>query len=159
MKGIICSRARALAVSGIVAAGLAAAPATAGAVTTKTFSFIGKAGSRTATVVNANSLLINARCNTGGSPVVFGFSSAPAADVFARVFDGVGRTHFLKNTSFNRRSRGIQLSPSSADFDATATVLFEASNGNVVTVQMAMDNSTTLGGQRVCTVFGSMVAS
>lgn len=158
MKGIICNRGRTFAIAGVLAAAIAA-PATAAAATTKTFSFIGKPGSRTVTLVNANSLLINARCNTRGQPVVFGFTSAPAADVFARVFDGVGRIHFLKNTSFNRRSKGIQLSPNSADFDTTATLLFEASNGDVVTVNLAMDNSTTLSRQNLCTVFGSMVAS
>ena len=160
MKGIICNRARALAVAGMVAAGVAAAPASAeAAASTKTFSLIGKPGSRTVTLVNANSLLINARCNSRGQPVVFGFTSAPAADVFGRIFDGVGWIHFVKNTSFNRRSRGIQLSPTSANFDTTTSLLFESSSGDVVTVNMAMDNSTTLSRQNLCTVFGSMVAS
>ena len=129
-----------------------------GAVT-RTFSFIGKPNSKTSTVLNIDSLLINARCSANGSPIVFAFSSAPAADIFARVFDGFGRVHILKNTSFTNRTKGIQLSPSSGDFDATGSVLFETSTGKVVTVNIAFDNSTTLVRQNLCTVFGSFIAT
>jgi hypothetical protein len=53
----------------------------------------------------------------------------------------------------------MQLSTNSGDFDATGTVLFETSNGKVVTVNYAFDNSTTLSKQNVCTVYGSVIAS
>jgi hypothetical protein len=91
--------------------------------------------------------------------VVFAFTSAPRADIFGRIFDGYGRVHILKNTSFTNKTKGIQLSPLSGDFDATGSVLFEASTGSVVTVNIAFDNSTTLVNQKVCTVFGSTIAS
>jgi hypothetical protein len=138
--------------------GTAMAANSSGAVT-RTFSFIGKPNSKTSTVLNIDSLLINARCSANGSPIVFAFSSAPAADIFARVFDGFGRVHILKNTSFTNRTKGIQLSPSSGDFDATGSVLFETSTGKVVTVNIAFDNSTTLVRQNLCTVFGSFIAT
>jgi hypothetical protein len=126
---------------------------------TKTFSFIGSPGSKTSTVVNIDGLLINARCSANGSPVIFAFSSATSADLFGRIFDGLGRLHIVKNSSFTRRSKGVGLSTSSGDFDATGTVLFEVSNGKVVTVNYAFDNSTTLAKHNVCTVYGSLIAS
>jgi hypothetical protein len=149
-----------LAVGAVLAlsGGTAMAANSSGAVT-RTFSFIGKPNSKTSTVLNIDSLLINARCSANGSPIVFAFSSAPAADIFARVFDGFGRVHILKNTSFTNRTKGIQLSPSSGDFDATGSVLFETSTGKVVTVNIAFDNSTTLVRQNLCTVFGSFIAT
>jgi len=136
-------------------ASLAASP---GAVT-RTFSFIARANSRTSTVVNIDSLLINARCDSHGFPVVFAFSSASAGDLFAHVFDGQGRVHIIHNTSFSRGSRGVLVSTTSNDFDATGVLTFETSAGKVVTVSYAFDNSTTLNKQNVCTVFGSYVAS
>ena len=126
---------------------------------TKTFSFIGKANSKTSNIVNIDSLLINARCSSSGSPVIFAFSSAQKADLFGRFFDGQGRLHIIKNSSFVKGSSGVALYPSSNDFDASGTVLFEVSDGTVVTVNYAFDNSTTLAKQNVCTVYGSYVAS
>jgi hypothetical protein len=149
-----------LVVSSIALAAFGAGTASAAASpVTRTFSFIGAPGSRTVTVVNIDSLLINARCNTSGNPVIFAFTSAGAADLFGRVFDGLGRLHIIKNTSFTRASKGVGLSTSSGDFDSTGTVLFEVSNGTVVTVNYAFDNSTTLVRRNVCTVFGSLIAS
>jgi hypothetical protein len=129
-----------------------------GAVT-RTFSYIAAPGSKTANVVNIDQLTINARCGTGGQPVIFAFTSASAADIFGRIFDGLGRIHIIHNTSFNKGGKGIALSTTSGDFDASTTVLFETSTGKVVTVQMAFDNSTTLGKRKVCTVYGSSVAT
>ena len=141
-----------------IGAASASADVSSGAVT-KTFSFIAKPSSSTGTLVNIDSLLINARCDSSGRPLVFAFTSAPSADIFARVFDGYGRVHILKNTTFTNKTKGIQLSPPSNDFDATGSVLFETSTGKVVTVNIAFDNSTTLNKQNVCTVFGSLIAS
>jgi hypothetical protein len=134
-----------------------ATKAAAGAVT-KTFSFVGKPGSKTVNVVNIDGLTINARCGTGGQPLIFAFSNVPAADIFGHVVDGVVRLHTIHNTSFSK-GVSVQLSTSSGDFDASGNVLFETSAGKVVTVQYAFDNATTLGKQNVCTVFGSVVAS
>ncbi len=131
---------------------------TSGAVT-RTFSFVGKANSKTVTLVNVDSLLINARCDSRGSPVIFGFSSSTNADLFGRIFDGLGRIHIVRNSSFTNKTTGVSLSPSSGDFDSTGTVLFETSSGKVVTVNYAFDNSTTLGKLDVCTVYGSLVAT
>jgi hypothetical protein len=126
---------------------------------TKTFSFVGKPNSRTSTIVNIDSLLINARCDSRGNPVIFAFSSAQKADLFGRIFDGLGRLHIVKNSSFVKGPKGMLLSTTSGDFDATGTVLFEVTNGTVVTVSYAFDNSTTLAKQNVCTVYGSYIAS
>ncbi|MBV9800727.1 MAG: hypothetical protein JO039_21960 [Solirubrobacterales bacterium] len=128
---------------------------------TKTFSFIGKPGSKTATLFNIDGLLINARCDSRGSPVVFAFSSASNADLFGRLFDGQGRVHIIKNSSFTKKDapRGVSLTPSSGDFDSTGIVMFETSTGKVVTVDYALDNSTTLSKLNVCTVYGSLIAT
>jgi hypothetical protein len=126
---------------------------------TKTFSYIAKPSSKTLTLVNIDSLLINGRCDASGRPVVFAFSSAPRADIFAHIFDGYGRVHIVKNTSFTNKTKGTQLSPSSGDFDASGSVLFETTTGSVVTVNIAFDNSTTLVGQKLCTIFGSVIAT
>jgi hypothetical protein len=140
--------------------GAGPASAVVAAPVTKTFSFIGKSNSKTSTVVNIDSFLINARCDSRGNPVIFAFSSASSADLFGRIFDGLGRLHIVKNSSFTKASKGgVGLSTSSGDFDATGSVLFEASNGNVVTVNYAFDNSTTLAKQNVCTVYGSVIAT
>jgi hypothetical protein len=163
MKQFIGTRGLAALIVSIVALvvsdfGTASAAGGPGPVT-KTFSFIGKPGSKTSTVVNIDGLLINARCSPNGSPVIFAFSSAGAADLFGRIFDGLGRLHLVKNSSFTRSSKGVNLSTSSGDFDATGTVLFEVSNGKVVTVSYSFDNSTTLARRNVCTVYGSLIAS
>jgi len=125
----------------------------------KTFSFVGKPNSKTTTIVNVDSLLMNARCDPRGNPVIFAFSSAQSADLFGRIFDGLGRLHIVKSSSFVKGTKGVALSTSSGDFDATGTMLYEISDGTVVTVNYAFDNSTTLGKQNVCTVYGSYVAS
>jgi hypothetical protein len=141
-------------------AGSSSAAVVSGAVT-RTFSFIGKPGSKTSTLFNIDGLLINARCDSRGSPVVFAFSSASNADLFGRLFDGLGRVHIIKNSSFTKTGapRGVSLTPSSGDFDSTGIVIFETSTGKVVTVDYALDNSTTLSKLNVCTVYGSLIAT
>jgi hypothetical protein len=161
MKHIVrrCSLAAVVTSSVLLVANAGAASAITSNPVTKTFSFIGKPGSKTSTLVNIDSLLINARCSANGSPVIFAFSSAQKADLFGRIFDGLGRLHIVKNSSFVKGTSGVPLSTSSGDFDATGTVLFEVSDGTVVTVNYAFDNSTTLAKQNVCTVYGSYIAS
>jgi hypothetical protein len=162
MQRFIRTRGLPASVVSIIAVGvLGVGPASAvvAAPVTKTFSFVGKPKSKTSTVVNIDSLVINARCDSRGNPVIFAFSSASSADLFGRIFDGLGRLHIVKNSSFTNASKGVSLSTSSGDFDATGSVLFETSNGNVVTVNYAFDNSTTLARQNVCTVYGSVIAT
>ncbi len=142
----------------LLAAGGSSAAVTTGAVT-RTFSFIGKPGSSTVTVINIDSLLINARCDAKGNPIVFGFSQVASADLFGRVFDGLGRVHIIHDSSFINTSKGDLLTPTSGDYDSTATLLYETSTGKVVTVNFAFDNSTTLNKMRVCTVYGSLIAT
>jgi Flp pilus assembly pilin Flp len=152
----------ALIVSIIALAMVGAAPsgaATNASAVTRTFSFIGQKNSKTTTLVNIDSLLINARCSANGSPVIFGFSSATNADLFGRIFDGLGRIHIIRASTFTNKNKGVALSPSSGDYDSTGTVLFETSNGKVVTVNYAFDNSTTLNKMNVCTVYGSFIAT
>ena len=142
---------------------MATRPATKTAVAnavTKTFSFTGKSKSKTTTIVNIDSLLINARCDSAGNPVIFAFSSSNNADLFGRMFDGLGRLHIIKNSAFTKKSSGVSLSPSaSGDFDSSGTVMFGTSDGKVVTVDYAFDNSTTFNHLSVCTVYGSVIAS
>jgi hypothetical protein len=141
-------------------AGTSSAAVVSGPVT-KTFSFIGKPGSKTTTLFNIDSLLVNARCDSRGNPVIFAFSSASNADLFGRLFDGLGRLHIIKNSSFTKKDapKGVSLTPSSGNFDSTGTVMFETSTGKVVTVDYALDNSTTLSKLNVCTVYGAIVAT
>jgi hypothetical protein len=147
----------------ILALSLTAASAASAAVTrgpvTRTFSFIATAQSKTITLVNTNALLINARCNAQGEPVIYAFSSSHNADLFGRFYDGLGRLHIVHDSSFVKGNPGVLLSATTGDFDATGTVLFETFNARVVTVQYAFDNSTTLAKRNVCTVYGSAVAS
>ena len=134
-----------------------ASTAGAGPVT-KTFSFIGKPGGKTQGIVNIDNFQMNARCSKQGSPIIYAFSTAPAADLFGRIFDGLGRLHIVKNSSFNKGT-SMAVATSSGDFDATGVLLFETSKGKTVTVNYAFDNSTTLSKQKVCTVYGSLIAS
>jgi hypothetical protein len=142
----------------VLTAGTSSAKTNAGPVT-KTFSLIQKPNSKSLILVNIDSLLINARCDQNGNPVIFAFSSASNGDLFGRVFDGLGRLHSIKSSSFTKANKGVSLSTSSGDFDATGTVMFESSNGKTVTVNYAFDDSTTLAKMNVCTVYGSLVAS
>lgn len=130
---------------------------TAGPVT-RTFSFIGAPGSKTTNVVSIDGLTINARCGTAGQPVIFAFSSVAKSDILGRIFDGLGRLHVVHNTSFGPNV-SVALSTTSGDFDASGSVLFETPAGKVVTINYGFDNATTLGKQKVCTVFGSAIAS
>jgi hypothetical protein len=149
-----------LSVTAVVAVGAGSASASAAtAPVTKTFSFIGKPGALPArTLFNIDGFSANARCDSKGSPIVFGFSSASNADLFGRLFDGLLRTHIIKNSAFTK-GKSVALYPSTNDFDTTGALLFETSTGKVVTVQYAMDNSTTLNHTNVCTVYGSLVAT
>jgi hypothetical protein len=160
MKRAVATRVAASAVSILVLMALAAGSASAaGGPVTKTFSFIGRAGSKTVTIVNLDSILINARCNAQGEPVIFAFSSSQNADLFGRFYDGLGRLHIVRDSSFVKGSKAVPLSATSGDFDATGSVLFETYSSKVVTVDYAFDNSTTLAKRNVCTVYGSLVAS
>ena len=142
----------------VVAAGTSSAAPNTGAVT-RTFSFTAKSNSSTKTLFNINGILVNARCDNKGNPVVYAFSSASNADLFGHVFDGLGRLHIIKNSAFIKSNKGVLLSTTSGDFDSTGNVLFETSNGKVVTITFAFDNSTTLNKLSLCTVYGSYVAS
>jgi hypothetical protein len=155
----------------LVALAAGSASAAGGPVTvtpnavTKTFSFVGTASSPTTTLINnIDSFTINARCNSRGEPVIFAFSAASNGDIFGHLFDGLGRLHLIHNSSFTNATKGVSLSTSSGDFDASGSVMFEAtnaqgSNPKVVTVNYGFDNSTTLQKLNRCTVFGSLVAS
>ncbi len=125
---------------------------------TRTFSFIGPRGSKTANIVSIDGLTINARCGTAGQPVIFAFTSVARTDILGRIFDGLGRLHVIRNTSFGPNV-SVALSTTSGDFDASGSVLFETPTGKVVTVSYGFDNATTLGRQNVCTIFGSTSAS
>ena len=61
---------------------------------TRTFSFVGPSGSKTATVVSIDGLTINARCNTSGGPVIFAFSSVAKSDILGRFSTGRVALHF-----------------------------------------------------------------
>lgn len=163
MQRIIASRRRAALVGSIAAlAALGAGAASASAATnavTRTFFFTAKPNSRTTTLFSVNGLTVNARCNASGNPVVFAFSSASNADIFVRVFDGFGRLHTFKSTSFSKGNKGMALSSASNDFDSTGQALFGTSRGNVVNVSYAFDNATTMNGLNICAVYGSYVAS
>lgn len=125
---------------------------------TRTFSFIGAPGSKTANIVSINGLTINARCGSAGQPVIFAFSGVAKSDILGRIFDGLGRVHIIHNTSFGPNV-SVALSTTSGDFDASGSVLFETPAGKVVTVSYGFDNAATLGKQNLCTVFGSAIAS
>ncbi|MGI8505294.1 MAG: hypothetical protein ACR2MK_00555 [Solirubrobacteraceae bacterium] len=143
---------------GIGALGAGSASAHTGAVT-KTFSFIAKPNSGTGKViVNIDGLVMNARCNASGEPVIYAFSNADA-DLFGRVFDGYGRLSSIKQSAFVKGNKGVLLSVNSGDFDASGNALYETYAGKVVTVNYAFDNSTTLAKRNLCTVYGSYIAS
>jgi hypothetical protein len=143
----------------LLGSGASSATGVSGPVT-RTFSYIARSNSKTRVLFNVDSLLFNARCDPRGNPVIFAFTSASNADIFGRMFDGLGRTHIIKNSSFTKKSKGVSLSPSiPGDFNSSGTVMFEASNGRTVTVNYAFDNSTTLARMSVCTVYGSIIAT
>ncbi|MFZ0043581.1 MAG: hypothetical protein WAK93_19895 [Solirubrobacteraceae bacterium] len=148
-----------MAVVGLGAVGAGAASAAPSPVT-KTFSFIASPGQpKTGRVIlNADGLVINARCNAGGGPVIYAFSNADA-DLFGRVFNGFGRLSSIKQSAFIKGNKGVLLSVNNGDFDASGTVLYETFAGKVVTVNYAFDNATTLNKRKVCTVYGSAVAT
>jgi len=141
--------------------GLAASPAVAqtGPIT-KTFSFIAAPGqpAKGKVIVNLDGLTINARCNPAGEPVIYAFSSGDA-DLFGHIFDGYGRLSAIKQSRFTKSNKGVLLSVNNGDFDASGQVDYETWTGKVVTVQYGFDNSTTLNNRKVCTVYGSAVAS
>jgi hypothetical protein len=145
----------------VLAAGTASAATTAGP-SIKTFSFIAKPShsSKGKTIVNVDGLLLNARCASNGSPVVYAFSGVSNADLLGHMFDGAGRTHIIHNTSFDKgKNKGVLVSSSSSDQDASGVLTFETSAGKVVTVNYGFDNATTLTFQNLCTVYGSYIAT
>jgi hypothetical protein len=129
----------------------------------KNFSFIGtpSASSVGKTIVNLDGLLINARCNAAGAPIVYAFTTASGGDLLGHVFDGLGRTQLIRSTSFSKAAapKGILVSTTSGDFDSSGILEFENINGQVVSITYAFDNSTTLNQRKVCTVYGSAIGS
>jgi hypothetical protein len=83
-----------------------------------------------ALVVSIDGLVINARCDARGEPVIYAFSSADA-DLFGRVFDGYGRLSSIKQSSFVKGNPGVLLSVNKVDFDASGNVLYETYRGAV----------------------------
>lgn len=125
---------------------------------TKTFNFVNTTNNKTSTLFNADGLTVNARCDRQNSPVIFAFTSAFNADLLGHVIDGSGHLHLIANDAFNKRSKGVSLAPNIVgDRDASGTLVYETFAGKVVTVTYAFDNSPTLGGKKVCTVYGSYV--
>ena len=162
IRGVRTRRLAAWIAPGIALAWLAIGPTSAVAAAspvTRTFSLVASPNSRTRTLVNIDSLLVNARCSASGAPVIYAFTSSSNSDLFGRFYDGLGRLHIVKDSSFSKLGKGVRLTPSTGDFDATGTVMFETYSGKVVTVEYAFDNSTTLGKRDVCTVYGSAIAS
>ncbi len=141
------------------AAAFRARPAASPGAVTKTFSFIAGPNSKTSTLLNIDNFLMNARCDSHGLPVIFAFSSASAGDLFGNFVDGAGRTHLIHNTVFSKGNKGVLVSSTSSDFDASGVLDFENVNTKVVTVSYGFDNSTTLNKRNVCTVFGSYTAT
>jgi hypothetical protein len=149
----------ALIVSIVGLASVGSVSASAASPVVRTFSFIAKPNSGTGKVViNIDGLVVNARCNASGEPVIYAFSNADA-DLFGRVFDGYGRLTSIKQSSFVKGNPGVLLSVHNGDFDASGNVLYETSAGKVVTVNYSFDNSTTLAKRNLCTVYGSFIAS
>ncbi len=149
----------ALIVSVVGLGAVGAGSASAASAVTRTFSFIAKPNSGNGkVVVNIDGLVLNARCNVKGEPVIYAFSNTDA-DLFGRVFDGYGRLTSIKESAFVKSNKGVLLSVNSGDFDASGNVLYETASGKVVTVSYAFDNATTLNKRKVCTVYGSFVAS
>jgi hypothetical protein len=144
-------------IAGLGAAGAGSASAASAVV--RTFSFIGKPSSGGGKViVNIDGLVLNARCNSSGEPVIFAFSNTDA-DLFGRAFDGYGRLSSIKQSAFVKGNPGVLLSVHSGDFDASGNVVYETVAGKVVSVNYAFDNSTTLARRNLCTVYGSFIAT
>ena len=157
--GKIRAAAPLMAMLGLGVIGAGSASAATGPVT-RTFSFSASPGQpKTGKVLlNTNGLLINARCNAAGEPVIYAFSNTDA-DLFGRVFDGYGRLTSIKQSAFVKGNKGVLLSVNNGDFDASGEVLYETFTSKVVTVQYAFDNATTLNKRKLCTVYGSAVSS
>lgn len=159
MKRAAATRLVASVISILSVLAVTAGAASAAGPVTQTFSFLGRSNSKTVTIVNIDSILVNARCNAQGEPVIYASSSSHNADLFGRFYDGLGRLHIVRDSSFIKGSPAVLLSSTSGDFDATGTVMFETYSSKVVTINYAFDNSTTLAKRNVCTVYGSLVAS
>lgn len=141
-----------------VVVGSAGAAGTPGP-TTKTFDFINTTNNKTTILFSANGLTVNARCDANNAPVIFAFTSAFNADLLGHVIDGSGHLHVIANDTFNKFGKGVSLAPAiTGDRDASGSFSYETFAGKVVTVTYAFDNSTTLGGKKVCTVYGSYVS-
>jgi hypothetical protein len=141
-----------------VLVGNAGAGTTSGALT-KGFNFTSTTNNKTTTLFSADGLTVNVRCDPQNAPVIFAFTSAFNADLLGHVVDGSGRIHVIANDSFNKFGKGVSLAPNVVgDRDASGTLTYETFAGKVVTVTYGFDNSPTLGGKQVCTVYGSYVS-
>ena len=126
---------------------------------TKTFNFVNTTNNKTTTLFSADGLTVNARCDTNNAPVIFAFTSAFNADLLGHVIDGAGRLHLITADNFSKFGKGVSLAPNIVgDRDASGTLVYETFAGKVVTVTYGFDNSPTLNGKKVCTVYGSYVA-
>jgi hypothetical protein len=126
----------------------------------RTFAFSSVTNNTPKTLFNVDGLLVNARCDQNNAPVIFAFTSAFNADLLGHVIDGAGHLHVIANDSFTKNGKGVSLAPAIAgDKDASGTLTFSTFNGKVVTINYGFDNSPTLSNKKVCTVYGSYVAT
>lgn len=113
------------------------------------------------TLLSVDGLRITARCDGSTKPVITATTSSSHADLLGRVVNRAGKVKSIADDAFTTTSRddltaGIG---SAADSDGSGTVSYERADGKVVTVNYSFDNSPTLGGEDVCTVFGTAISN
>jgi hypothetical protein len=144
----------------LVAVVVGTAGAAGSGPTTKTFAFASTTNNVPKTLFSVDGLTVNARCDTNNAPVIFAFTTAFNADLLGHVIDGAGHLHVIANDAFNKNGKGVSLAPAIVgDKDASGTLTFSTFNGKVVTITYGFDNSPTLSNKKVCTVYGSYIAT
>lgn len=143
----------------IVALGGSAFAASSSKVNANTFAFQGTPGSSERTLLNVNGLTLKARCDSHGSAHISATTSGTNADLFGHVITGSGRVHAIADDAFHKGVTQNLVAGVTGDPDASGTVEYQVAPSKLVTVNYSFDNSRTLNGMKVCTVYGSALSS
>jgi len=128
-------------------------------VNANTFAFRGTPGSSMRTLLNIDGLTIRARCDSAGKPRISATTSATNADLFGHVVTGSSKVHAIADDAFHAGVTDSLVAGAAGDPDASGSVQYEVSSGKLVSVNYSFDNSRTLNGINVCTVYGSALSS
>ncbi len=122
-------------------------------------SFTARPHSSTVKLLNVDGLTIKTSCSSAGEAVIRATTSSTNADLIGHVIDSKGVGHAIADDAFHRGVTDDLTATVGGDQDASGNAVYETAAGKVVSLTYAFDNSSTLNGKNVCTVYGTAISN